>query len=162
MAKSEHDYVEQFFLEEANLFLRSIRLEDSADVALKNVGQALFWGCSMLDLHRRNRKYDDFLQSDPSRDIVRGFRFARNRVAHNFFQLLKITPGAVFPITLPSKFQEIRWKTFNDLPLADLGFEKKERKGAECFERSMGNQPVRFALRDLVAYSTRARAALLL
>ena len=160
MAKSEYDCVEQFFLEEANLFLSKNRLEDSVEVALKNVGQALFWGCSILDLHKRNGKYEAFLQSDPSRDIVRGFRFARNRVAHNFFQLLKITPGAVFPITLPTKFQEIRWKGLKELPLADAGFEKKGRNGADCFERLMENQPVRFALSDLVAYSARARAAL--
>jgi hypothetical protein len=162
MAKSEYDCVEQFFLEEANLFLSETRLEDCVEVALKNAGQALFWGCSVLDLHKRHGKYDAFLQNDSARDIVSGIRFARNRVAHNFFQLLKITDGAAFPITLPTKFQEIRWKSINELPLADPRFEKQERKGAECFERSMENRPVRFALRDLVDYFARARSALAL
>jgi len=64
---------------------------------------------------------DEFLKDrdghHPSHCELRGLRFARHRVHHNWADALRLDrSGAAFPIQFPMTFFEWRWRPVRDLP----------------------------------------------
>ncbi len=52
---------------------------------------------------------------------LRGLRFARHRVHHQWADALVLTEGARFPITFPTAFFEYEWRPIDDLPAGRPG-----------------------------------------
>ena len=70
---------------------------------------------------------------------MRGLRFARNRVHHQYADALWLDRrGMVLPTTLPTQFFEWRWR--EDLPPG------KDNRNREAYEAHLGGQPARFTL----------------
>ena len=146
------DRLESAYLEEVTNYISSTRLEHHEEQALKAVGQSLLWSCALIEFYRKGiSDYNIYLQSHPSRDLVKGIIYSRNRVLHQFIQLVFITDdGAAFPIILPAPFFEIRWKPLKALPLPDKGFEDVKR--AKCYEDNLENIPIRFTFEKLTQF----------
>ena len=150
--------MEIFYREEMNNYLSNIRLANNADQALKTVGHALLWACALMEFHEKNAPddYKQFCERDGAKGVIAGVRYARNRVLHQFIQLLHVTEGAAFPWIFPVPFFEIRWLAFSELPPADLGHEHRGK--AEAYKLHLENVPVRSTLIALEAFFSRFNA----
>jgi len=143
---------------EVDQYFSSIRLQDDVEIALKSVGQALLWACSLLEYYTKNLNgYMEFRDNDKASGVVKGIRYARNRVLHQFIQLLHITGGATLPAILPAPFFEIEWKPFEELPEPDKGFKNEEL--AESYRNHLENTPVRFTFDELSSFFRRLNEA---
>lgn len=80
-------------------------------------------------------------------EIVEGVRYARNRVHHQWADILHVTNGASFPIELPAAFYEWSWNKLIDLPLEDN--RHLDNKGKQSYISLLENRSVRFAFSAL-------------
>ena len=132
----------EFYNAEVKYYNSVIRHDKDTIIALKTVSQAIYWACLFLDYSRKNMKnYQQILDEDKSKDILLALIYARNRVTHQYPQLLKITEGVNFPIVLPSPFFEIKWRSLEELPPPDKKYE--DTKKAELYRKHLAEQPVR-------------------
>lgn len=80
-------------------------------------------------------------QRVPHGDIVRGVRWARNRVHHQWVDAVALDDGGVqLPVTLPTGFFEWAWRPAADLP---LGENDRDR---DAYKRTLEGTPARFTL----------------
>ncbi len=87
-------------------FESSINYPEPGD-AFHALFEALAWTASI----------DDRLKRPNESPELRGTRFARNRVAHQWWNALVVDyPGVTFPLSFPLVFFEHRWKRADDLP----------------------------------------------
>src|SRR5437870_4591481 len=71
-------------------------------------------------------------------DTVKGLRFARNRVHHQWAEALQMTSGASFPLTFPMTCMEWRWRI--ELPAGD----SDQFKGD--YDQEVASHPARVTL----------------
>lgn len=148
--------LEKYYHEEVNSYFNSTRLNNNEEVALKNVGQALLWGAAILEFYeKKNKDFSEWAKMDEASHVIMGFKYARNRVVHQFLQLLHISNGAVFPIEFPAPFFEICWLPLESLPNPDKGHEHKSK--AEAYKRGLENKSVRFTFETLDSFFARAK-----
>jgi hypothetical protein len=108
--------------------------------------EALGWAYSIDDRfqaaweredHADKLWYDGFKHGD----VVKGFRFARNRVHHQWAEALHTTSGASLPRALPFALMEWRWNS--ELPPGWNDRFKSE------YEDRLADSPVRVTLGEL-------------
>lgn len=116
--------------------------------ALKSAAQTIYWACTLDEFFKKNfAEYKAFRMSDEASKIMSGVRYARNRVSHQFTQLLYITEGACIPTPVPTPLFEIRWKSIKQPPLPD-GESKKESL-AHCYAEVLAKKPVRVGFKSI-------------
>jgi hypothetical protein len=74
-------------------------------------------------------------------DTVKGVRFARNRVHHQWADALETMSGRSFPITFPVEFREWRWRA--ELPPG------RNDEFKEHYDHEVASHPARATLGDL-------------
>jgi hypothetical protein len=79
--------------------------------------------------------------------IVRGLRWVRNRVHHQWADALVTDRGLAFPMALPAAFSNWLWRDADDLPEAPE--EKEDLKGREAYVTALAGQPVENALTEI-------------
>ena len=84
------------------------------------------------------------LRGDTEADIVRGVRFIRNRVHHQWADALRVAKDRHH---YPHRQREWIWVAASDLPEADSGHDK----GREGYERLVEGHPAEFTLTTLVS-----------
>ncbi len=78
---------------------------------------------------------------------LRGLRFARHRVHHQWADALVLAEGARFPITFPAVFFEYEWRPLEELPAGRPG------DPDESFYRThLAGQPARTTLMMALGY----------
>ena len=79
-------------------------------------------------------------------DLMRGVRFARNSIHHDWSDALRLDTGGMrFPMTFPVVFFEWTWCRANDLPKPG----KPDPSGEAVYRDSIEGQPVRLTLTQL-------------
>jgi hypothetical protein len=78
-------------------------------------------------------------------EIMRGVRFARNHVHHQWSDALEATPGAQLPRVLPFPLGEWRWRSANELPEPT----QPDREGEAVYQDQLQGQPARITLQQL-------------
>jgi hypothetical protein len=78
-------------------------------------------------------------------ELMKGVRWARNGVHHQWSDALVRTEGAQFPMTFPVVFFEWVWRAAHDLP--ELG--RPDPNGAAAYQRDLQGRPARVALATL-------------
>ena len=151
--------LEKYYHQEVENYLSSIRLDNNTEQALKSVGQSMFWACNLMEFYEKySSEYKKIRDSDQAIDVVKGIKYARHRVTHQFIQLLYATEGMAFPIMFPASFFEIRWKPLNQLPPPDKGHEHKSE--GEAYKKKLEDQPVRLTFYILDGFFNRARSSI--
>jgi hypothetical protein len=74
-------------------------------------------------------------------NTVKGVRFARNRVHHQWADALQMTTGTAFPLTFPMTFMEWRWRI--ELPAGDSDQFK------EHYDQEVASHPARVTLQNV-------------
>ncbi len=148
--------LEQFLLEEIEIFNTSTRLSQDKNAALKNVGHILLWACALdehlkksIDQEAARGAYENILATHPVGEPIQGVRYARNRVAHQFIQCLYTTDGTEFPARFPIPFFEIRWRPNSEFPPADPDHEKKQKHIRQHYITHLENKCVRYIINKL-------------
>jgi hypothetical protein len=78
-------------------------------------------------------------------EIMRGVRFARNQVHHQWSDALEATPGAQLPRALPFPLGEWRWRSASDLPEPN----QPDPDGEAVYQEQLQGQPARITLQQL-------------
>jgi hypothetical protein len=108
---------------------------DSAEDAFHALFEALSWAASL----------DELLGFPDDSPVLRGLRFARNRVHHQWANALWLDPGgAEFPMRLPFAFFEWRWRGAEQLPPG------RNVRGRPVYQQHLAGRPARRSL-DAVA-----------
>jgi hypothetical protein len=98
--------------------------------------EALSWAVSI-----------DELLKFPSQVELRGLRFARHRVHHQWADALRLDEGGFsFPMTFPLVFFEWRWRLATELPKG------RDDRGREEYETHLAGRPARVTLRAVDEY----------
>lgn len=152
--RETQERLNKFFLEEVDNFLNKTRLDNCKDKAMKNASQVILWACSLDEFYKKNySNYKEFKQKDELSGVIDGIRYGRNRAIHQFTQLLYITDGAAFPLSLPSPFFEVRWDSIENLPLPDKGYENKKLE--KSYFEYLEKKPIRFTFGEIKDYFNR-------
>lgn len=80
-------------------------------------------------------------------EIMRGVRFARNHVHHQWSDALEATSGAQLPRALPFPLGEWRWRSASELP----ALSHRDREGEALYEDQMQGQPARITLQQIAS-----------
>ncbi|MGI8420404.1 MAG: hypothetical protein ACR2LN_07245 [Candidatus Levyibacteriota bacterium] len=81
--------------------------------------ETLNWVVAIDDRLKRDRNDNIwYTQYRADGDVLRAVRFARNRVHHQWADIVYNTPGAVLPMELPAGLHEWNSKRLQDLPPA--------------------------------------------
>ncbi len=139
-----------FYNQEVKHYLEKDRFRQDKITAFKTVSQAIYWCTLFFESAKKINKnrFDNYIDKHDLNGQVYGIIYARNRVTHQYPQLLKISNGAQFPIPLPSPFFEIIWKTLDELPDADKKFDNKKQKSN--YTKHLANRPIRFTFDSLI------------
>src|SRR5262249_21383556 len=98
-------------------------------------------------------RYQAFQRKEGAEALLRGIRWARNRVAHQFNELLYIAGGATMPLEIPPVFFEYKWKPSTLIPPPD---KTRHNTGKADYDALLAGGPARFAVRKLGAFFARA------
>jgi hypothetical protein len=153
--------LECFFLSQLIGYANASR-ENQKGVALMHLSHAVFWTRALDERFEKDLAsgYDTFRKSHKLGPIIRGIRYARNRVVHQFPELFYVTDGsAAFPLEMPAMFFEYRWRPRASLPAPDPNY--PDHDGASAYEQHLENHPVRHALRAADHFFMEARYQLI-
>lgn len=135
---------------------KEARLTQDAEAASQPLFEALNWAVVMDDHVRLNWRPEGELLGYPWRDrlddesgaIVKGIRFARNRVHHQWADALQLSEGGVeFPIVIPVVFHEWSWISADEIP---LGRNDNDNRGIDEYRSSLQGKAARLSLSALV------------
>ena len=121
------------------------------DAAFLALFEVLNWAASIDDYMRRNWRPEGkplglewSSRFDTECDgVVRGARFARNRVHHQWARALQYKPGGLqFPVEAPFVFHEWCWLPVESLPPSD----RNQDFGIEQYDSHLSGRPIRFTL----------------
>ncbi len=108
--------------------------------------EALNWTTTIDDrLSVRNRNWQDQFGTDG--DIVRAIRFARNRVHHQWADILYMRPGVTIPVQIPTPLFDWVWIEATKLPPADKRF--PDPLGEKLYKKFLENKPARHLLLEM-------------
>jgi hypothetical protein len=121
---TDRERLERNFREEVNLYHEQTRHQHNEDDALKSVCHVIFWACALDELHKKTlgTAYEAQRDADSHGQYLAGVRYARDRAAHQFPQMLTITGGASLPARCPvrcSTSSGVRWDSFR-VPIAHI------------------------------------------
>jgi hypothetical protein len=147
-----------FFTQEVEAYIDVYRSKDE-DGVLKALCHALFWACALDEWLKRRHpsSHEGFVKSDPDGEVMKGLRYARNRVVHQFQQLLYLGSGPSFPIRLPVVFFEYKWKPSARLPPPDLKYPQADLRAA--YDARLARKAARHTLSQVRQFFGRARDA---
>ncbi len=77
-------------------------------------------------------------------ETVRALRYARNRVHHQWADIVLITSGAAIPATIPLAFHEWVWKKLENIPPEDP--KHTDEEGKKLYKELLEGRPVRYSL----------------
>jgi hypothetical protein len=151
----------RFFLEEVEAFHRTAAQIDTVE-ALKPVAHAVLWAWTLDDVLTRESR--DQLPSSPkghtpyevAREAtedgrcMRGVRYLRNRLAHQFVDVLDTRGGAALPMRLPAPLHEFIWLPVTELPPADVYRGQSDLR--DVYAAELASQPVRFTFDRLTSF----------
>lgn len=88
------------------------------------------------------------VESDFS-EVMRAVRYARNRVQHQWAEIIYYRDGATLPATLPLAFFEWVWMPLDKVPQLPDNSRYDDPVGKEMYSKHLEKQPVRYSL-DLI------------
>jgi hypothetical protein len=116
------------------------RIRTDPTTAFYALFEALAWTYAIDELLRNT--------GWPRPPDLRGLRFARNRVHHQFSLALRLdASGGQFPLQFPITFFEWRWRDTSDLPAG-----RRDREGEAMYEQHLAGQPARLTLSAIHRY----------
>jgi hypothetical protein len=128
-------HLERWFDEEVAAFRTAC---SNAEDPLKRLCHALGWAYALDEfLKDSDPTYESKRDADTDGAILRGLRFARNRVFHQALQPIHLQ-GTGFPFPFSSPFgSHLVWK-----PASQLAAGYPDHKGKQVYETRMQNQDV--------------------
>lgn len=126
-----------------------LRLEED-HVRFAAIGEALFWAAAV----------DEITHGPEERtDLCRALSFARNRATHDLVWTAAEHPGAIFPITFPTKFTHYIWCNADALPLPvkGPGSGKDAQAARDAYTRAFQGRRVEDSLDDLANHFAKRR-----
>ncbi len=102
------------------------------------VGEDLWWGW---------RRHPAISRGDELWNIMRGLRYARNRVHHQWADAVDTRDGLTFPIVFPARFRSWVWRSADDLPAPPEGASDPE--GREAYSKALAGRPVNETLTSI-------------
>lgn len=107
-----------------------------------------------IDDRLRSDKHDDswfdqYRINGDEGNFIRALRFARNRVHHQWADIVFNTPGGQLPMQLPAALHEWRWEKLSNLPPALPHFADYE--GKLLYLLLLEDQPARMALQKVAS-----------
>lgn len=131
------------------------RLAQDAEGTFHPLFEALNWAVVMDDhiVHHwvpegelQNYRWRDYLE-DEEQATVKGIRFARNRVHHQWADALQLSTGGFqFPIVFPMVSHEWSWLSADAIP---PGRNDKENRGIDEYRSTLQGRLVRQSLSTL-------------
>lgn len=115
------------------------------------IGEALFWAAAL----------DEITHGPEERtDLCRALSFARNRATHDLVWTVDERPGAVFPITFPTRFTHYIWCDVAALPLPARGpgSGAEAQRARDAYAQLFQGRSVDATLDDLAAHFTAKHA----
>lgn len=92
---------------------RSVELHvDEDQLRFAAIGEALFWAAAVDEIAHA---------PDERTEMCRALSFARNRATHDLIWTVDEQPGAIFPLTFPTRFTHYTWRDAAALPLPEKG-----------------------------------------
>lgn len=82
--------------------------------------------------------------SDEDVQLLKAIRYARNRVHHQWVEIMSLRDKSIFPAQFPISFHEWVWRKSVDLPLADS--QHPDINGKCAYEFVLQGQPIKLAL----------------
>ena len=135
---------------------KEARLTQDAEAASQPLFEALNWAVVMDDHVRLSWRpegeildyqWRDRLEGE-SGDIVKGIRFARNRVHHQWADALRLSEGgAQSSFEFPLVFHEWSWISADEIP---LGKNNNDNRGIDEYRSTLQGKAARLSLSALV------------
>jgi len=106
--------------------------------------EALWWAVSVDEGFRDlyGEAYERARDEDYRGQVLRGARFARNRLGHQRALAIRRTDGLVSPLVSPMRANEFVWRPIGELP--EPG--QPDPNGAEMYRRHLIGKPARVTL----------------
>lgn len=122
----------------------------------KNVFFSLFetlhWVVVIDNRLQRDRHKTWYSQFGLSGNVVKALRFARNRVNHQWSDIVYNSAGAVFPVVFPVVFHEWQWRGLQGLPPPQRKF--PDPLGETLYQSLLEHKPVRISLENIAGIFT--------
>lgn len=134
---------------------KEARLTQDAEATSQPLFEALNWAVVMDDHVRLNWRPEGEILGYSWRDrldeesgaIVKGIRFARNRVHHQWAHALRLSEGgAQSPFEFPHVFHEWSWISADEIP---LGKNDNDNRGIDEYRSTLQGQAARLSLSAL-------------